>query len=164
MPFCWIFIRRHEGFGSKYFTETTSGGDSDTSGPLRPGYSSLNATLLSSSLENERLRLSEEKTCTKYYIPPSAIKQAWEEEMSERLPEAALVCLTLICTDEPFWLWPGNHQPAPALSVQPLMKEVQIRSRCTLMLPPHIRRLSVWQQEAITQIYVQKTKGNLNVF
>lgn len=43
---------------------------------------------------------------------------------------------------------------------QPLMKEVQISSRSTHMLPPHIRQLSVWQQEAITQIYVQKSKGS----
>lgn len=46
-----------------------------------------------------------------------------------------------------------------------LMKEVQISSGSTHMLPPHIRQLSVsvWQQEAIAQIYVQKTKGSVNV-
>lgn len=40
------------------------------------------------------------------------------EKMSERVPEAALVWFILICTDEPCWPWPGNHQPAPTLSTQ----------------------------------------------
>lgn len=78
------------------------------------------------------------------------------ETMSERPPEAALVRFTLISTDEPCWLWPGNRQAAPTQSTQPLMTEVQISGRSTHMVPIHIRRLSVWQQEAVAQIYVHK--------
>lgn len=146
-------------------SKTMNRGDSDNRVPLCHGYSSPNACFVFAFFfRGWKIYVSSgERTCTRYNIPPSSIKQAWEK-MSERLPGAALVWFTLICTDEPFWPWPGNHQPAPALSIQPLMKEVQISSRSTLMLPLHIRQLFVWQQEAITQIYVQKTKGNLNVF
>lgn len=41
------------------------------------------------------------------------------EEMSERVPKAALVRFILICTDEPCRPRPGNHQPAPAPSAEP---------------------------------------------
>lgn len=44
------------------------------------------------------------------------------------------------------------------------MKEVHISSSSTHMLPPHIRQLSVRQQEAITQFHVQETKDSLTVF
>lgn len=52
-----------------------------------------------------------------------------QEEMSQRLPEAALLWFILICADGPRRSWPGNHQPAPTPS--PLMKEEQIISGST---------------------------------
>lgn len=85
------------------------------------------------------------------------------ERISERPPEAALVWFTLICTDEPFWLWPGNHQAPLTLSPQPLMKKVQISCRSTHMLPLHIRQLSVQTQEANAQMCILEATAHFNI-
>lgn len=56
--------------------------------------------------------------------------------MSELLPEAALALLSLISTDEPFGLCPGNNQPAPTLRAEPLMNEVQMKTTNHNLQPP----------------------------
>lgn len=53
------------------------------------------------------------------YITSFPARSSRHEKMSEMGPQAALVRLILICTDELRGLRPGSRHPAPEQSTQP---------------------------------------------
>lgn len=159
ITYCWIFIKRRNHFGSKSFQNQTKNTQrwfwhKKFLCALCGGYTSPKWGVEGGTQKRGRVWDTTFLTAL----------SGRHETMSERPPEAALVRFTLISTDEPCWLWPGNRQAAPTQSTQPLMTEVQISGRSTHMVPLHIRQLSVWQQEAVAQIYVHKTTDHFNVF
>lgn len=194
---CWIFISRHNHFGSKslwndkYRWLQHLGASGRSKAPSRTEKLTINhrlSTQFKSSSSYKQVwlhplhsscdtlldtkgffffflvsfllnKLLHRRVGDTTFLPAQSSRH---EKMSERPPEAALVWFTLICRDEPFWLWPGKHQAPPTLSSQSVMKKAQISHRGARILSPHIRQLYVEQQEAAAQIHVLKVTDHLD--
>lgn len=128
-------------------------GDSDTRAPL---WDSLGRRF---SLNSPFVFLFKWRGRFVYCILLSSINQPWGD-----VREPAWGCSGMVHSYLHRWtVLALTWQLSGSSNAKPLMKKVQISWRSTLMLPLHIRQLSVWQQEVIAQIYVHKATTHFYV-